>query len=163
MTALMKSIRPIPTATVIRPPNFCLRGYCPSLARTLVNLAFRFCRDRSRAEEMAQEAFLRACRSLHRWRREAAFSTWLFALATNLYCSECRRIPARTFSLDDGRGANGPPELSMEALSAKTGNVSCGARFSLFRRNIGRPCFSFTFTTWTWPPRRGASPYRRER
>jgi len=67
----------------------------------LVNLAFRFCRDRSRAEEMAQEAFLRAYRSLDRWRREAAFSTWLFALATNLYCSECRRIPARTFSLHD--------------------------------------------------------------
>lgn len=67
----------------------------------LVNLAYRFCRDRGRAEEMAQEAFLRAYRSLDRWRREAAFSTWLFALATNLYCSELRRIPVRTVSLDD--------------------------------------------------------------
>ncbi len=67
----------------------------------LVNLAYRFCRDRSRAEEMAQEAFLRAYRSLNRWRREAAFSTWLFALATHLYCSELRRIPARTVGLDD--------------------------------------------------------------
>lgn len=59
----------------------------------LVNLAYRFCRDRSRAEDMAQDAFLRAYRSLDRWRREATFSTWLFALATNLYCSEVRRIP----------------------------------------------------------------------
>lgn len=67
----------------------------------LVNLAYRFCRDRSRAEEMAQEAFLRAYRSLDRWRREAAFSTWLFALATNLYCSELRRVPARTVPFDD--------------------------------------------------------------
>ena len=67
----------------------------------LVNLAYRFCRDRGRAEEMAQEAFLRAYRSLNRWRREAAFSTWLFALATNLYCSELRRIPARMVALDD--------------------------------------------------------------
>lgn len=67
----------------------------------LVNLAYRFCRDRGRAEEMAQEAFLRAYRSLDRWRREAAFSTWLFALATNLYCSELRRIPARLVALDD--------------------------------------------------------------
>lgn len=67
----------------------------------LVNLAYRFCRDRGRAEEMSQEAFLRAYRSLERWRREAAFSTWLFALATNLYCSELRRIPARTVLLDD--------------------------------------------------------------
>jgi hypothetical protein len=30
----------------------------------LVNLAYRFCHDRGRAEEMAQEAFLRAYRSL---------------------------------------------------------------------------------------------------
>lgn len=67
----------------------------------LVNLAYRFCRDRGRAEEMAQEAFLRAYRSLGQWRREAAFSTWLFALATNLYCSELRRIPTRTVALDD--------------------------------------------------------------
>lgn len=67
----------------------------------LINLAYRFCHDRGRAEEMAQEAFLRAYRSLDRWRREAAFSTWLFALATNLYCTELRRIPMKTICLDD--------------------------------------------------------------
>lgn len=67
----------------------------------LVNLAYRFCHDRGRAEEMAQEAFLRAYRGLGQWRKEAVFSTWLFALATNLYRSELRRIPARTMSLDD--------------------------------------------------------------
>ena len=59
----------------------------------LVNLAYRFCHDRGRAEEMAQEAFLRAYRNLQQWRKEAAFSTWLFALATNFYRSELRRIP----------------------------------------------------------------------
>jgi RNA polymerase sigma-70 factor (ECF subfamily) len=67
----------------------------------LVNLAYRFCRDRGRAEEMAQEAFLRAYRGLAQWRREAAFSTWLFSLATNLYRSELRRIPVRTVALDE--------------------------------------------------------------
>lgn len=30
----------------------------------LINLAYRFCRDRGRAEELAQEAFLRAYRAL---------------------------------------------------------------------------------------------------
>src|ERR1022692_269035 len=69
----------------------------------LINLAYRFCRDRGRAEEMAQEAFLRAYRGLQQWRREAAFSTWLFALATNFYRSELRRIPVRTISIDDVR------------------------------------------------------------
>ncbi len=66
----------------------------------LINLAYRFCHDRGRAEEMAQEAFLRAFRGLDRWRQEAAFSTWLFALAANLYRSELRRIPARTTPLN---------------------------------------------------------------
>ncbi len=67
----------------------------------LINLAYRFCRDRGRAEELAQEAFLRAYRALGQWRKDAVFSTWLFALATNLYRSELRRIPARTVSFDD--------------------------------------------------------------
>ena len=67
----------------------------------LVNLAYRFCHDRSRAEDMAQDAFLRAYRALGRWRRDAVFSTWLFALATNLYRSELRRIPVRTVPLTD--------------------------------------------------------------
>jgi RNA polymerase sigma-70 factor (ECF subfamily) len=67
----------------------------------LVNLAYRFCHDRSRSEDMAQEAFLRAYRGLAQWRKEAVFSTWLFALATNLYRSELRRIPAGTVSLED--------------------------------------------------------------
>ena len=67
----------------------------------LINLAYRFCRDRGRAEDLAQEAFLRAYRALGQWRKDAAFSTWLFALATNLYRSELRRIPAGVVSLDD--------------------------------------------------------------
>ena len=54
----------------------------------LINLAYRFCRDRGRAEEMAQEAFLRAFRNLlppgGRSRRSRRGSS---PLATNLYCS----------------------------------------------------------------------------
>ena len=67
----------------------------------LVNLAYRFCRDRGRAEDMAQEAFLRTFRGLASWRRDASFSTWLFALATNLYRTELRRIPVNTLPLRD--------------------------------------------------------------
>ncbi len=65
----------------------------------LVNLAYRFCRDRGRAEDMAQDAFLRAFRALPTWRREAAFSTWLFSLAVNVYRSELGRMPV-TVGLD---------------------------------------------------------------
>ncbi len=72
----------------------------------LLNLAYRFFRDRGRSEDMVQAAFLRAYRGLGQWRRDCAFSTWLFALAANLYRSELRRIPAGVLSLDD------IPELS---------------------------------------------------
>jgi RNA polymerase sigma-70 factor (ECF subfamily) len=50
---------------------------------------------------MAQEAFLRAYRRLGSWRKEAVFSTWLFALAANLYRSELKRFPPRTFGIED--------------------------------------------------------------
>jgi len=59
----------------------------------LVNMAWRYCRDRGRAEEMAQEAFLRAWRGLASWRSESSFSTWLFSVAANVYRTELKRIP----------------------------------------------------------------------
>ena len=66
----------------------------------LINMAWRYCRDRGRAEELAQEAFLRAWRGLAQWRRESSFSTWLFALAANVYRSELKRFPAVNLPLD---------------------------------------------------------------
>jgi RNA polymerase sigma-70 factor (ECF subfamily) len=78
----------------------------------LINLAYRFCGDRGRAEEMAQEAFLRAYRGLNSYRGDAAFSTWLFALATNLYRSELRRIPQRTVALDEAPEPSDPVSMA---------------------------------------------------
>lgn len=74
----------------------------------LVNMAWRYCRDRSRAEEMAQEAFIKAWRGLAQWRREGSFSTWLFALAANVFRSELKRFPTETLPLDDAPEPAGP-------------------------------------------------------
>ena len=71
--------------------------------RPLVNLAYRFCRDAGLAEELAQDAFVRAYRALPRWRGEARFSTWLFAVALNLYRSRLRRLRVAEVPLDDLR------------------------------------------------------------
>jgi len=67
----------------------------------LLNMAWRYCRDRGRAEEMAQEAFVRAWRGLAGWRGEGSFSTWLFALAANVFRSELKRFPTVTMPLED--------------------------------------------------------------
>jgi RNA polymerase sigma-70 factor (ECF subfamily) len=67
----------------------------------LVNMAWRYCRDRQRAEDMAQDAFIRAWRGLAGWRRESSFSTWLFALAANVFRSELKRFPVVSLPLDE--------------------------------------------------------------
>ena len=67
----------------------------------LVNMAWRYCRDRGRAEEMAQEALVRAWRGLAQWRREGSFSTWLFALAANVFRSELKRFPTTDARIED--------------------------------------------------------------
>src|SRR5580698_7675695 len=67
----------------------------------LVNMAWRYCRDRGRAEELAQEALVKAWRGLSGWRREGSFSTWLFALAANVFRSELKRFPTVTVPMDE--------------------------------------------------------------
>jgi RNA polymerase sigma-70 factor (ECF subfamily) len=66
----------------------------------IVNMAWRYCRDRGRAEDLAQEAFIRAWRGLAQWRREGSFSTWLFALAANVFRSELKRFPTVNLPLE---------------------------------------------------------------
>ena len=74
----------------------------------LVNMAWRYCRDRGRAEELAQEAFVRAWRGLAQWRREGSFSTWLFAVAANVFRSDLKRFPTVDVRLEDAPEPAGP-------------------------------------------------------
>jgi RNA polymerase sigma-70 factor, ECF subfamily len=74
----------------------------------LVNMAWRYCRDRGRAEELAQEAFLRAWRGLGSWRGDSSFSTWLFALAANVYRNDLKRFPTVMVPMDDVAEPSGP-------------------------------------------------------
>lgn len=85
----------------------------------LINMAWRYCRDRSRAEELAQEAFVRAWRGLAQWRRESAFSTWLFALAANVYRNELKRFPVEQVPMDEIAEPAGP-STQHEALQEKS-------------------------------------------
>lgn len=54
-----------------------------------------------RAEDLAQETFIRVYRHLHRFDTSRTFSTWVYTIASNLAKNELRnegRSPLRTFS-----------------------------------------------------------------
>lgn len=105
----------------------------------LVNLAYRYCLDRGRAEDLAQEAFLRAYRNLGSWRRDSAFSTWLFAVAGNLYRTEVKRLPPRTEALDPaGQSAGGgePEALLQEQQMASAVRSAVAALPAKYREPI---------------------------
>jgi RNA polymerase sigma-70 factor (ECF subfamily) len=89
----------------------------------LVNMAWRYCRDRGRAEELAQDAFIRAWRGLGSWRREGSFSTWLFALAANVFRSDLKRFPAVDLPLTEVAEPSGPAaqhNVLAEKLNSET-------------------------------------------
>ena len=64
------------------------------------NLAFQILRNPQEAEDLAQQAYLRAWRALPGFRGEAKFTTWLYRITTNV-CLNRRRQLGRTVDLDD--------------------------------------------------------------
>lgn len=66
--------------------------------RTAVySLAYRMLGDRDRADDAAQEAFVRAYESLHTFRPSGSFRSWLLSIASNL-CID--RLRSRPFSAE---------------------------------------------------------------
>lgn len=92
-------------------------------ARPAYNVAYRVMGNAAEAEDITQEAFVRAHRALGRFRPGAPFAPWLYKIVTNLALNalEKQRLPTR--SLDDlpplvepsARGADEPPARALAA------------------------------------------------
>src|SRR5258707_12347968 len=65
-------------------------------------LIARTVQDRSRAEDLAQDVFLRVHRGLPYFRGEARLSTWIYRIVANV-CVQDRGRAAPALSLDDER------------------------------------------------------------
>ncbi len=65
------------------------------------NLAYRICGNREEAEEIAQDAFLKAFRSLKDFRKKSSFSTWLYRIVYNTSVSLVRTRGSRVLSLEE--------------------------------------------------------------
>ncbi|MCY4402584.1 MAG: sigma-70 family RNA polymerase sigma factor [Candidatus Poribacteria bacterium] len=68
----------------------------------LVNYIHYTISDYHRAEDLAQETFLRVFKSASRYEPKSSFKSWLYTIATNLSRNEIRnRIRRKTFFLED--------------------------------------------------------------
>jgi RNA polymerase sigma-70 factor, ECF subfamily len=62
-------------------------------------IALRYATTREDAEEIAQDVFVKAYRSLADFRQDSKFSTWLYAIATNTCITFLRKKKIKTHSL----------------------------------------------------------------
>ena len=67
----------------------------------VLSLAYRFLGDWHKAEDVAQEAFLRVQRAAGSYRPTARFTTWLYRIVVNLCLDERRKRGRAVVSLDD--------------------------------------------------------------
>jgi RNA polymerase sigma factor (sigma-70 family) len=65
------------------------------------NLAFRICGNREEAEEIAQDSFIKAYRSLQGFKMKSSFATWLYRIVYNTAISHVRIRKKGVLSLED--------------------------------------------------------------
>ena len=65
------------------------------------NLAFRICGNREEGEEVAQDSFLKAFRSLNNFMMKSSFATWLYRIIFNTAISHIRSRKEALHSLEE--------------------------------------------------------------
>ncbi len=109
--------------------------------RKLMRLVSRLVRDQAEAEDVVQEAFIKAYRALPQFRGDSAFYTWLYRIgintAKNYLVTQGRRMPTSTDSdiqeaetFDDGeqlRDINTPESMLATKQIAETVNIAMEA------------------------------------
>lgn len=66
----------------------------------LYGFLYRLCRDELLAEELVQETFYQAYRSLHKFHGRCELFTWLAAIAKNVFFAHLRKTRAESMLID---------------------------------------------------------------
>jgi len=105
-------------------------------------LCLRMTRERTAAEDCAQEAFLNAWRALGRFETRSSFGTWLHRIAVNVVLNRRRKVATQVelppMPADPGEEPAGPPEewtldtpVEVHEIEAAVGSLPDGARDAL--------------------------------
>lgn len=81
-------------------------------ARPAVNLAARMVQDRALAEDLAQEAFIRAFERLSSYDSSRRFASWFFRILHNVTIDYLRHKRPKTFSLESVQEGNSRTALA---------------------------------------------------
>jgi RNA polymerase sigma-70 factor (ECF subfamily) len=87
-------------------------------AQYAYNLALRVVGDPLEAEDLTQEAFLRAWQALPRFRSQASFRTWLYRIVTNLCFNRLPKMRKELMALDPGDELIDLPDARQEVEPA---------------------------------------------
>jgi RNA polymerase sigma-70 factor (ECF subfamily) len=68
--------------------------------RQVYQVCYRFVGNHEDASDLAQDAFLRAYRALHTFKKHSAFSTWLYRVAVNVCLNRLSSKPPMTEPLE---------------------------------------------------------------
>ena len=80
------------------------------------SIALKVLRNREDAEEMAQESFIKAYKSLHTFKGNAKFSTWLYRITYNSCISEVRKKKLKFVSTDDVQVSDDVEEMNFDGI-----------------------------------------------
>ena len=109
-----------------------VRPHADALYRT----ALRMTGDAPAAEDLVQEAFLKAWKNLHRFERGTNFKAWIFTILTNAYINDYRRAArapevVTDFSEVEPEGPVETPHLSAEDVARLGDRLGDAARKAL--------------------------------
>lgn len=80
------------------------------------SIALKVLKNRDDAEEMAQESFIKAYKSLHTFKGKAKFSTWLYRITYNNCISEIRKRKIHFASTDDVEVRDDDSEINLDGI-----------------------------------------------
>ncbi len=90
-----------------------MREFLEDCAARVYRFALRLTRDHARAEDLAQEALLRAWRHRERLRSPLAARSWLFRIAVNVWQDQLRRRRSHRDAIEDVIEAAEPVETRL--------------------------------------------------